>query len=431
MSDAPAGTSPQSTLDVAALRRTAGANAVGEAEARHEVDGRRPAIVVRPATVEALAATLAEADAQGLAVILQGGRSALGVGNRPSRYDIALETGALGEITAFEPEDFTVTVQGGMPFATLQRTLAERGQFVPLDPPLPAAATVGGVLAAGRGGPRRAAYGSVRDWLIGCSVVLADGARIKGGGRVVKNVSGYDLPKLFAGSWGTLGCIVEASFKLRPLPPADATLTLPRDGFDAALALARRLANAVSGLTAVLALDQATARHVGLAGAGVVLRAEGVKAAVDATLDAVRDLAEAAERPRPSDPGLWKSLADLEAVPFAPDRLLLRCGLPPSRLSEAASALRVAWPDARLWAYADSGLLLAEVTAESAEELVAPRRAIEPMQGSLVVEVAPTSLKATLDVWGSPGEGLRIMRAVKQQFDPKATLSPGRFVGGI
>ena len=409
----------------------AGAAAVRDpAGPEFAVDGVQPALAVRPSTEAEVAATLRAAEAQGLAVVVVGGRSAVGVGNCPARYDVALETTGLDGLVAFEPGDLTVTVGAGLRFAALQERLAEQKLFVPLDPPQAEQTTVGGVIARGRGGPRRAAYGTVRDWLIGCALVLADGTRIKGGGRVVKNVSGYDLPKLFAGSFGTLGCIVEATFKLRPLPAADGTLLVPCADFETALALGWRLQHAVNGLQAAVALDARSAGLIGLKGPTLALRAAGVERAVAVILEAARALAETTARPVASEGGFWQLLTDMEA-PLNGEGVLLRCGLAPGKLPEAAAAVQDVAATARLWSYADTGLLFAEVERTAAETVAQLRQRLEEWGGSLTVERAPAALKATIDVWGDPPGGLAIMQRLKQSLDPRGTLSPGRFVGGI
>ncbi len=442
---------PPRPIDAAPFIAAAGAAAVdapGTAAdtAAFAIDGVAPALAVRPPDVDTLAATLRTATEQRLAVVIQGGRTAVGIGNPPTRYDVALDTRSLDAVVAYEPDDFTVTVQAGMVFADLQRTLAERGQFLPLDPPHPAGATVGGVIALGRGGVRQGAFGTVRDWLIGCALVRADGVRLKGGGRVVKNVSGYDFPKLFAGSFGTLGCIVEATFKLRPQPPVDETLVLAAADWDTALAAARRLAHEVNGLQGAVALDAATARLVGLPGPSTIVRTAGMEPAVAATLDAVRgntadnaagDTADKAAghvtvEATADAPALWQRIADLEGGPQADGGVLLRCGVPSRPLPEAAATIAAAAPGARLWSYADGALLFAELppAAADAPRIVRLREQIEALGGALTVDVAAPALKASLDVWGAPG-GVVIMRGLKERFDPEATLSPGRFVAEI
>ncbi len=410
-----------------------GDDAVSTDGAPYAVAGLTPALALRPPTVDALQAVLREATAGHLALLPHGGGSALATGNAPARYDLALDTRALNAIVDYQPDDFTITVQAGLSFAALEAVLAEQGQFLPLDPPLPARTTVGGVVARGRGGLRRAAFGDVRDWLIGSSAVLADGRLVKGGGRVVKNVSGYDLPKLFAGSWGTLGCIVQASFKLRPLPARDETLIVPLDDFAAAVEGGRRVAQQVPGLQAVLALDAAAAALVELPGSALVLRAAGMEPAARALLDTARAAAAASSSVAvPSEDAFWQPLADFAAPPGG-DTVLLRLGLPPPKLAAGAAILHAAAPAATRLAAVDSGLLLAQLPAQglTAAAIAGARAALAPLGGVLTVEAAPPALAATVDAWGGPPPGLPIMQRIKEELDPHAVLSPGRFAGGI
>lgn len=440
------GTPTDTKLDPAAFTAALGKRAlISKHRDRYTVDGLTPRLVVKPPTADAVAIALREANAQNAAVILHGGRTATIVGNVPERYDLALDTTALDSIEAFESADLTVTVQAGLPMADLAHALADRSQFIPLDVPHADRATVGGVVALGQGGHRRATHGTVRDWLIGCSVVLADGTLVKGGGRVVKNVSGYDLPKLFAGSFGTLACIVDATFKLRPLPAADQSLALAASDFDAALAFGQTLAAQLPGLHAVVAVDAPTAAMLNLGDAALILRAGGLPDGVHSLLEAATTLAAGAPRMarpvhasggagQPSDPEWWQLVANLERPDPPATGMIWRCGVPPATLSEARDAIRHIDADARLWSYVDTGLLFAEIAApvpaQAATTLRAARQAIAALGGSLVVDSAPPDLKPVLNVWGESG-GIDIMRRVKQQLDPKRTLSPGRFVGGI
>ena len=185
---------------------------------RYAVDGLRPDAVAKIEAIAEIERLQAAATDRNLAVIPHGGRTMLGLGMPPRRYDLALDLAALNQVVDYEPNDFTISVQAGMTLADLQRHLAVNGQFLPLDHPRFERATLGGLCAVGRGGLRRNSFGGPRDWLIGMRMVKADGTAIKGGGQVVKNVSGYDLPKLFAGSLGSLGVIVELTFKLRSRP---------------------------------------------------------------------------------------------------------------------------------------------------------------------------------------------------------------------
>src|SRR5215216_374284 len=182
----------------------------------YEVDGVRPEAVVRVASADDVGAVMRLASSQRLAVIARGGGTMVDLGNPPRRMDVVLDVTRLNRIVEYHPQDLTVTVEAGVTIGELQRTLGEHGQMLALDPPLEERATVGGVLATNAWGPRR--HGTARDLVIGSRAVLADGSRIRAGGKVVKNVAGYDLNKLLIGSLGTLAVITEATFKLAPRP---------------------------------------------------------------------------------------------------------------------------------------------------------------------------------------------------------------------
>ncbi|HVM97236.1 MAG TPA: FAD-binding oxidoreductase, partial [Candidatus Acidoferrales bacterium] len=190
----------------------------GEATRTFAIAGMAPSAVLYPASVANVGDCLATAHELGLGIVPVGNGTQLGLGNPPRRYDAALSLRSLRRIVAQEPGDMTVTVEAGCTLAELNSRLSTAGQWLPLDPPCPEHTTVGGLIATDAWGPSRFSQGKVRDLLIGISVVLADGRAVHGGGRVVKNVAGYDLMKLFAGSFGTLGIITEATFKLRPRP---------------------------------------------------------------------------------------------------------------------------------------------------------------------------------------------------------------------
>jgi len=198
---------------------------VEAAEGSYPVDGVAARFVARPRSVSEASQVLAAAAADGLAVAFAGGGSKLGLGNPPERVDLEVQTSGLGQVLEHAAGDLVVRAQAGVPLADLQAALAPAGQWLALDPPEPRA-TVGGVVAANASGPRRLRYGTVRDLIIGITVVLADGTVAHAGGKVVKNVAGYDLAKLFCGSLGTLGMVAEAIFRLHPLPAATAVVTV-------------------------------------------------------------------------------------------------------------------------------------------------------------------------------------------------------------
>ena len=184
------------------------------------IDGKAPETVVYPTSIAEVSQLLKEANEHGRAISPVGQGAFLHLGGVPKRYEQALCTTALNTLVDYQPADMTVKVGAGMSLAQLQAVLGENRQWLPLDPPCPERATVGGLIAANLNGPARFSQGTVRDFLIGLRVVRSDGTLIKGGGQVVKNVAGYDLPKLYCGSFGTLGVIVEATFMIRPRPEA-------------------------------------------------------------------------------------------------------------------------------------------------------------------------------------------------------------------
>src|SRR5262249_33808661 len=196
------------------------------AVAEYAIDEVLPAMVVLPADEVQIAEVLRLASEYQATVFPRGGGSHTFMGQTPSRVDLVLSMQCLQRQLAYEPADLTTTVQAGMRFVGLQRTLRDRGQFLALDPPVTATTTVGGVVATNVSGPRRLLYGTARDVLLGMAIMTVDGKRTKAGGRVVKNVTGYDLNKLYIGSLGTLAIIVELTCKLYPLPPGELTLSI-------------------------------------------------------------------------------------------------------------------------------------------------------------------------------------------------------------
>src|SRR5437868_6941267 len=192
----------------------------------YAVDGLFPRLVVTPTTVEEVPQIVALTNAHGLSLLTRGGGSRMSIGGLPERIDVLLETNRLTRLLEHEAPDLTCHVEAGLTLTALQAKLAKKGQWLALDPPDAAQSTVGGILASNASGPKRLRYGSARDLVIGLHVIQANGEVTRSGGRVVKNVAGYDLNKLYIGSLGTLGIIVDANFKLHPLPIAERTLLL-------------------------------------------------------------------------------------------------------------------------------------------------------------------------------------------------------------
>lgn len=430
---------------------------VGPAAAEFIVDGVAPALCVRPASQDEVSSVMIACADAGAAVIPWGGGTAMGLGNRPARADVAVALDRLTRIVEFDAANLNVSVEGGMRLADLQVELGKGREFLPLDPPAEDTATVGGILAANTSGPCRLLYGTARDWVLGMRVVLPNGERIRCGGKVIKNVSGYDMNKLFIGSLGTLGIITEATFKLLPLPAVRRSVC----------GVFTELGQAAGVVTTVLdsvllpeALELLGPDAVALLGSALGLDATGYGLAVsfagsrETVERQVRDFtglfreAQARatvilsdERTKPA----WKAIRNtFDLLPGPPpERIVCKIAVLISRAAEMLAAAEGLGRRHRLraavTAHAGSGVVRAcyllgpeappaEVLASSLEEL---RRGAEKAEGSLVLQAAPAALKARLDAWGKPGDAFEVMRRLKADFDPRGLCNPGRFLGGI
>lgn len=396
-----------------------------------------PSLTVAPASVEELGQVLAACHAARVAVVPCGGGTRQSWGRPPAaeRF-VVVRTTRLDRTLVYEPDDLTISVEAGMTLQALDTALAANGQMLPLDAPLPARSTIGGILAAGADGPRRLGYGTARDLLIGVRVVEATGRVSKAGGMVVKNVSGFDMMKLYLGSLGTLAIIVSANFKLMPRPRAAASVVAACPSPEAAFALAEAIFG--SQLTPVAVEYLEGWDGAGLAPAApahLAVRAEGLPAAVERHLRDVTALADGAgARPvtlRHEEHGaLWDTLNDLpQTAEAAPDELALRLSCLPGDLARAIG-------DAR--ERAGSGLELA--ACARALSGVAYLRARGPAAGlrafytgllgawpQTAAIAAPAAL-ADLPAWGAPPQNLELMRRIKAEFDPEGLLNPGRYV---
>jgi glycolate oxidase FAD binding subunit len=406
------------------------------------VDGVPVARVARPGSVAEAGQVLAAAAADGLAVAFVGGGSKLGLGNPPERVDLLVSTERLDQVLEHAAGDLVVRVQGGARLADLQAALAPAGQWLALDPPEPRA-TVGGVVAANASGPRRLRYGTVRDLIIGITVVLADGTVARAGGKVVKNVAGYDLAKLFCGSLGTLGLVAEATFRLHPLPAAAAVVTLEVDSpqrVGAAVGPLLRSALEPSAVELAWPDWQLPGR--------LTVVFEGIRPGVEAQAAACAELLGRVGTAAVAGPGETDAALDTLGVrPFEKADVGVKVTCPPADLAAVLEDLR-AGPSPWLGpvhAHAGTGVLwVASDFGEGGLEasggrmvpalagaVTAARERLAALGGSLVLVKAPPELKRAVDAWGPAGDAVGLMRRVKERFDPDRRLSPGRFVGGI
>ena len=411
-----------------------------------------PESVVSPGSEEEVAAALGRATELGLAVVPCRNGTKLPIGNTPKRYDVALCLREMNRIWHYEPADLTVTVETGMKLADFQRFLGKAGLWLALDPPFEAKASIGGILAANSSGPSRFLYGQARDLTLGMSVATSEGKVIRTGGRVVKNVTGYDLSKLFIGSFGTLGVITQASFKLSPLPALRASFRIRGQELLQIREFRRQVVRSPLGVQALEFVDERAGRLAfegqGLGGIGkgpeLWIQVAGVERAVRRTGEELEKLAsmvgaECESIEEDEAEAAWSRLRDFPAwLPeLYPQATLLRASLPPAASEEfiagSGSALEAAGAKGAVFAHLGSGMVhlcLLEPPREAA--LIGQlREAAVRLEGALILERASEELKGEMDVWGEAGDALGVMRQMKATWDPGNTLSPGRFVGGI
>ena len=410
-----------------------------------------PVAAVRPADADGVAAVVAWAQREGVGVYPVGGRTLAQLGNIPTRPGIALDLTGLNRLIDFQPADLTVQVEAGMTIAQLDAALAQDGKHVPLGAPLAQGATIGGTLATGISGPLRATYGLPRDWLIGVSVVGADGTATKAGGQVVKNVTGYDLNRLYTGSLGTLAVITEATFKLAPAPTEWSAIAAAFSDNDAAIAACRDLQSQHYAPQALHLLNSAAARRMENpdlpAGYGPVAvaiiggRPSSVRRRVADTALLWLDAASTLQVSGMEAVQLTETLADLPFHPDNPPSACVRINAPPDALPQllAMGAMELAGATPAI--IADVGFGGGRLIwwndfsdidpAQIAGLLREIQAATVKIGGDAIVESCPASVKEHIDVWGPEPSGMAIMRRIKRQFDPNNVLNPGRFIGRL
>jgi glycolate oxidase FAD binding subunit len=409
------------------------------------VEGRTPEAAVFPGAIEEVRAVVALAAEAEVPVIPWGGGTAAAAGMPAPGPGLVLGLRRLDRVIEHEPGDLTVTVEAGRTMAALQSALRERGQWLSLDPPDAERATIGGVLAANASGPRRHLYGTARDLLIGLTVVSADGTLVRGGGKVVKNVAGYDLPKLFVGSYGTLGVIVELTVKLRPRPDDERLVAVPFDRMKDAGAAVRAVMASDLIPNAIELCDAEALRPLGMVGAPAALLvgfdgiAEQVAWQVDELGRVVKAAAGGDPQTVPAD--RWPRLATAVVDAFEAGAIMRLSVLPTqvADVMEQGSALARARGFASAWtAHAGVGVVTAALALGGNQDVTAVadvlrgwRSVARACAGQAVLDTAPLALKEAVGVWDETGAAGRIMERIKHELDPRNVLNPGRFVGNI
>jgi glycolate oxidase FAD binding subunit len=422
-----------------ALRTIVGADGVRDdatALAAAAVDGHTPRGVVAPATPEQLAQVLALARTEELATVPRGSGGNLEQGGVPRRVDLVVDLRRLDAVVEHNPDDLTISVQAGMTAGALAARLARHRQALPLDPPGWSARTLGGIAATQASGPLRIRYGTMRDLLLGVRFAQADGVLTWGGAKVVKSVTGYDVPKLMVGALGTLGVLVELTLRLHPAPDAEGTwLATFRSVAQAEACVARLLGSTLQPNRLEMLDDRALAAcSLPPAAAALAVSIATVEPAVRAQATVLADLVTRdGGTLEATSPGIW---SDYDRMLSAPGGVTLRIGTVPSRLAATFAEARSALGTAAVAGCAGLGALRARIETT---DVTAMARGIErlrgfvaPVDGGVVVERAPRALREAVDPWGPvPPPALAVMRAIKQEFDPSGVLNPGRFVGGL
>ncbi len=410
------------------------------------VEGRTPEAAVFPGSVEEARSVVEVAGAAGMPIVPWGGGTAASVGTPARRAGLVVGLARLARLIEHEPGDLTVTVEAGMTVAALQSALRARGQWLSLDPADPERATIGGVIAANASGPRRHLYGTARDLLIGVTVVTGEGAIVRGGGKVVKNVAGYDVPKLFAGSYGTLGILVEVTLKLRPAPDAERLVSVGFDRLKDAGAAARAVTASDLIPNALDLLDADAGRALGLAAApALVVGFDGLLEQVEWQCAELTRLTAplGGHRIETLSPDTWSRLVTAARSAFDAPAALMKLAVLPAAVAETmeqgANAARQRGLGTAWSGHAGIGVLYAALASppESPEPgpiatVLGEWRALARAGGGhAVLEAAPLAVKAHVPVWDDPGAAERIMQRIKAQLDPLNILNPGRFVAGI
>jgi glycolate oxidase FAD binding subunit len=397
------------------------------------IDGQRLTRVERPDTAVQLAEMLAAAAADSSGIAPVGGGSMLGLGNVSPSIDFAISTKSFNRVLMYEPTDLTLSVEAGATLAEVQSALGEHGQWLPIDAPNPERATIGGLIATAISGPRRLGSESFRDLLIGISVAHPSGTVTKAGGLVVKNVTGFDMMRIYLGSLGTLGVIVSANFKTLPRPRVERTLVVSVASLEASLELSTRILRSRVRPVALEIIQQddsiwlVAARIEGRSGAVEILTGDAIALAGDLTIEHLDGEASASwwqeyvNREPVGDRTMGSSIRancrprSVGTLATAAFESLSNLDIARMRLSPGLGEVRMHVPDNALDQASFAGL----------------RNALKPVAENISLVSGDPELKQGIDIWGETPSTIDVMSALKEQFDPSRVLNPGRFAGFI
>ncbi len=410
-----------------------GADHVSE-EPEMKIDGLNPALLARPGSSDEVAACMKVCSESDAAVVPAGQMTWLDCGNPLKRADVVLSLERMRRIIDYSPPDLTATVEAGLTLSEFNAMTARERQWLPLEPPGFKCASLGAIAACNSSGALRLGFGTPRDYVIGLKLVHADGTDSKSGGKVVKNVAGYDMNKLYAGSYGSLAIITELTFKLRPLPDRSSTIVITSQYRGPLFQLARRvLASELQPTSVVL-----TRRLSELAGSSwpddsLLVRFNDSEAAVkhqvDWVVQAIDENYKATLLSENEAGAVWAEVADF-------DRRAMRV-----RLSVPLSAVPAEFEKALLAhlecvAVADIGTGIIRLAFDAddgsaVDQIKRLRASAAGANGTLAIEKAPAEVRRAADAWGDVGSTAELMRSIKARFDPQSLLNPGKFVLGL
>ena len=421
-----------------------------EAEsASYAIDGCNPKAVVLPTSVQEIQDILQFAAKQDLSVIPAGAGTKLGIGNLPQQVDVILSTKHLNSIVEYEPADLTVTVEAGIRLADLQKELAKHQQFLAMNPPYVERCTIGGIVATNTSGSFRLRHGTARNQVLGMRVVHANGTVVKSGGKVVKNVAGYDLNKLYIGAFGTLGIITEVALKLSPIPIRQAIVAAEFQDIQNAVNTGLNIVSSQTLPMFVNLFFNSDPRHPETLGQRKLTLVTGFGGDPETVAWQSAHSREIMEQnggksvkivEGESQRHIQETIQEFSANNENIEKIIVKINLKRTDIAEfSEQIIGESWThNAQMMALLGNGVLyltipiVPETDFQALSDVLAQlRQSALEMRGNLIIETAPPELKRHIDVWGPVGNTLHLMKQVKAKFDADGLLNPGRFIASI
>lgn len=413
------------------------------------IDGVLPQIVLSPNNVDEVSEIMKLASKDSLSVVPWGSGTKMALGNKPQRADIILSTKNLGRIVEHGASDLVATTECGITLKKFQQGLKKENQFLAVDPPhVNSKATIGGIISTNDSGPERLRYGTIREFLIGIKVVKADGSIFKGGSKVVKNVAGYDLPKLYVGSLGTLGIIVEATFRLYPVPEYSETYVASFSNLDDCQETILTLLDSNIVITSLelfnpdLATSLAKRNDLDINNStyNLAIGIRNVEKAVKEQISSAKKVCEENNGngfliSGTQELKLWEDIRNFPWKILKSNRVVIKAGVVVSRIPKLLQTIKQLSKENGVKTYvsvrAGSGICEIALKGEGPavkNVLNELRGFITSIDGHLILQEAPSDIKNGFDVWGEIGSGLGIMKRIKSNYDPNNLLNPGRYI---